>query len=47
MENRIQQLTELKDKLDKRFVEMYGEDHRAQVLAWYKRVQNEGSFAEK
>lgn len=44
--NRIQQLTDLKSKLDRRFVELYGEDHRVQVLDWYRQVQKEGSFAD-
>lgn len=45
VDNRIQQLTNLKGKLDRRFVEMYGEEHRVQVLAWYEQVQEEKSYA--
>lgn len=46
VDDRILQLTELKNKLDRRFVELYGEAHRAQVLAWYRQVQEERSFAD-
>lgn len=47
VESRIQQLEKLQNKLDKRFVELYGEKHRQQVLTWYRQVQEEKSFATK
>ncbi len=46
VESRIRELSKPKSKLDRRFVEMYGEEHRVQVLSWYKKVQAEGSFTE-
>lgn len=46
VESRIRQLTQLEDKLDRRFLELYGEEHRQQVLTWYRQVQSEGSFSE-
>ncbi len=41
VEQRIQQLKTLNNKLDKRFVELYGEEHRRQVLSWFERVKGE------
>ena len=45
VETRIEQLENLTSKLDRRFVEMYGDAHRVQVLTWYKQVKDESSFA--
>lgn len=44
---RLQELGQLDNKLDKRFVELYGEEHRAQVMTWYRKVQEDGTFADE
>ena len=42
---RITELGSLDNKLDQKFVELYGEEHREQVLQWYQKVQDEKLFS--
>ena len=45
VDQRIVDLTGLTKKLDRQFVELYGEPHRQQVLAWFQRVKEEGCYS--
>ena len=41
VEKRITELNSLSNKLDKKFVELYGEKHHEQVKQWYQKVRDE------
>ena len=45
VERRIAELGSLSTKLDQRFVELYGVEHKDQVLQWYLKVREEALYA--